>query len=251
MRVLLILLSKELKSIFWSPVAYVVLTIFLLIGGVCFHYAVETISLEVKDFTVLQAFFLFGLFWFGFLPIFPLLTMRLFSEEFKLGTMETLLTAPVRDWQVVVAKFLSAVCFYLLLILPLFSYFYIFFWVTGQRAVDSDAAYGGTVLILLLCGMFYISLGCLASALTRNQIVAAIMGFAMICAFFFAGFFAHFSPQISANHRDLISYFSTIDHVWEFSRGIFDTRPLVFYLTATFFVLALTLHAFQYRKWRS
>lgn len=251
MRVLLILLSKELKSIFWSPVAYAVLTIFLLIGGVSFHYAVETLNLQASEFTVLQAFFLFGLFWFAFLPVFPLLTMRLFSEEYKLGTMETLLTAPVRDWQVVAAKFLSAVGFYLLLCLPLFSYFYIFQWVTGQRAVDTNAAYLGTLLIMFLCGMFYISLGCLASALTRNQIVAAILGFALICAFFFSGFFAHMSMQISARHRDFIAYFSTIDHIFEFSRGIFDTRPLVFYTTATLFVLFLTLHVFQYRKWRS
>src|SRR4051812_5964457 len=121
MRVLFILLSKELKSIFWSPVAYAVLTVFLLIGGVAFHTSVQSLSLEAKsEFSVLQAFFLFGLFWFAFLPIFPLLTMRLFSEEYKLGTMETLLTAPVRDWQVVIAKFLSAVGFYLMLTLPLF-----------------------------------------------------------------------------------------------------------------------------------
>lgn len=251
MRVLFILLSKELKSIFWSPVAYAVLTIFLLIGGVAFYYAVETLSLEPSEFSVLQAFFLFGLFWFAFLPVFPLITMRLFSEEYKLGTMETLLTAPVRDWQVVAAKFLSAMGFYLLLILPLFSYFHIFYWISGQRAVDSNAAYLGTVLVMTLCGMFYISLGCLASALTRNQIVAAILGFAMICAFFFSGFFAHYSMQISSRHRDVIAYFSTIDHIYEFSRGMFDTRPLVFYLSATIFTLALTLHVFQYRKWRS
>jgi ABC-2 type transport system permease protein len=224
MRVLLILLSKELKSIFWSPVAYAVLTIFLLIGGAAFNGAVAFLSVEPSETTVLQAFFLFGLFWFAFLPVFPLLTMRLFSEEYKLGTMETLLTAPVRDWQVVAAKFLSAVGFYLLLILPLFAYFYIFYWVTGQRAVDSNAAYLGTFLILMLCGMFYIALGCLASALTRNQIVAAILGFALVAAFFFCGLYAHISVEISSR---------------------------VFYLSSTIFVLGLTLHVFQYRKWRS
>ena len=88
--------------------------------------------------------------------------MRLFSEEFKLGTIEPLMTAPVRDWQVVLAKFFGALVFYLVLWIPTVLYFLIFQYITGQTAAGSTGAYWGSYLMLLLLGMFYISIGCFA-----------------------------------------------------------------------------------------
>ena len=110
--------------------------------------------------------------------------MRLFAEEFKLGTIEPLMTAPVRDWQVVLAKFFGALVFYVVLWIPTLLYFVIFLKVTHQPAANSTGAYVGSYLMLLLLGMFYLSIGCLASVLTRNQIVAAIISFCAITLLF-------------------------------------------------------------------
>src|SRR6266513_818062 len=110
MRKFYTLLSREVSSYFYSPIAYIVLVFFL----------------------------------FAFVLIFPLITMRLFAEEFKLGTIEPLMTAPVRDWQVVLAKFFGAVVFYLVLWVPTILYFLIFRYITGHTAAWSSGAYLGS-----------------------------------------------------------------------------------------------------------
>jgi ABC-2 type transport system permease protein len=183
--------------------------------------------------------------------IFPLLTMRLFSEEYKIGTIETLMTAPVRDGQVVIAKFFGSLVFYFVLWVPSVLYFIIFRWVTGQNAADSLGSYFGAYSMLILVGMFYLSIGCLASALTKNQIVAATIAFALISLMFFLSLLSFLFLKASSTLRELTYYFSTIEHMGEFSRGLFDTRPIMFYLSMTLFTLFLTCHVFQYRRWRN
>jgi len=176
--------------------------------------------------------------------------MRLFAEEFKLGTIEPLMTAPVRDWQVVLAKFFGAFVFYIVLWIPTLLFFVIFQRMTGQSAANSPGAFWGSYLMMLLLGMFYISIGCFASVLTRNQIIAAVISFCAITLLFFLGLVQFLILDVTANTRDLLGYFSAIDHMGTFSRGIFDTRPIVLYLSMTILMLALTHQAFQTRKWR-
>src|SRR5437588_11311848 len=119
-------------------------------------------------YSVQEAFFNSVFFWFAFVLIFPLITMRLFAEEFKLGTIEPLMTAPVRDWQVVLSKFFGALVFYIVLWIPTTLYFLFFQKITHQPAANSPGAYFGAYFMLLLLGSFYLSVGCLASVLTKN-----------------------------------------------------------------------------------
>ena len=111
MRKFLILLSREIKSYFYSPIAYVVLCFFLLLTGFTFYIGVTFLNHGSTEVTVVESFFNTVPFWFGFVLIFPLITMRLFAEEFKLQTIEPLMTAPVTDVQVVLSKFCGAVFF--------------------------------------------------------------------------------------------------------------------------------------------
>jgi ABC-2 type transport system permease protein len=104
--------------------------------------------------------------------------------------------------------------------------------------------------MLLLFGMFYLSVGCLASVLTKNQIVAAIISFCAITLLFFLGLVQFIMTEVSSGTRDLLGYFSALDHMGTFSRGIIDTRPIVLYVSMTIVMLALTHQAFQSRKWR-
>src|SRR5205814_5314342 len=177
MRKFYALLSREVRSYFHSPIAYIVLIFFLLISGVDFYFQISFMNQRQVQYTVQEAFFNSVFFWFAFVLIFPLLTMRLFAEEFKLGTIEPLMTAPVRDWQVMLAKFFGALVFYVILWPPTLLYFWVFQAITHQPAANSIGAYLGAYLMLLLLGMFYLSVGCLASVLTKNQIVAAIISF--------------------------------------------------------------------------
>ena len=150
--------------------------------------------------------------------------MRLFSEEFKLGTIEPLMTAPVRDWQVVLAKFFGALVFYIVLWIPTLLYFAIFQVVTKQPAANSTGAYLGAYLMLLLLGMFYISIGCLASVLTKNQIVAAIISFCAITLHFFSGLALVHPAARSARRRGSCSATSRPSSRWARSRAVRSIR---------------------------
>jgi ABC-2 type transport system permease protein len=250
MRRFLVLLSRELKNFFYSPVAYVVMFFFLLAIGLSFYISISLLNRGAQDVSVVEAFFNTVPFWMAFLFVFPLITMRVFSEEFKMGTIEPLMTAPVRDWQVVLSKFFAVLGFYVILWLPSAAYFAVFEWITHYPAAQSRAAYGGTCLLLLLMGMFYISVGCFASVLTRNQIVAAVISFSANIILLFTGLLSYFVLHVTPAMRDFVGYFSAIEHMSVFSKGIIDTRPIVFYCTMTILMLAITHQVFQSRKWR-
>jgi ABC-2 type transport system permease protein len=244
------LLGREIKSFFYSPIAYVVMCFFLFLTGFAFYIGIAILNRGPSDVTVVQAFFNTILFWIAYLLIFPLITMRTFSEEFKLGTIESLMTAPVSDWQVVITKWLGCLIFYIILWMPTAIYFFVFTWATKSEAAHAQGAYFGSYLLLLLMGMFYTSVGCFASVLTKNQIVAAIISLVMILFLLFAGLLQYVMLDVSGEMRDIFGYFSAIEHMETFSNGIIDTRPIVWYLTMTTLMLVLTYHVFQTRKWK-
>jgi ABC-2 type transport system permease protein len=250
MRKFFTLLSREIRSYFYSPIAYIVLVFFLVVSGVDFYFQISFMNQRPVSYTVQEAFFNSIFFWFAFVLIFPLITMRLFAEEFKLGTIEPLMTAPVRDWQVVLSKFFGALFFYIVLWIPTTLYFAIFQAITHQAAANSTGAYLGAYLMLLLLGMFYLSVGCFASVLTKNQIIAAIISFCAITLLFFLGLISFILLEVSSNTRQLLGYFSAIEQMVALSRGEIDTRPMVLYLSMTVVMLTLTYQAFQSRKWR-
>src|SRR6202163_2213028 len=137
MRKFYTLFWREVSGYFYSPIAYIVLVFFLLVTGVDFYFQISFMNQRPVQYSVEEAFFNSVFFWFAFVLIFPLITMRLFAEEFKLGTIEPLMTAPVRDWQVVLAKYTGALVFYIILWLPTLLYFLFFQKVTGQPAANS------------------------------------------------------------------------------------------------------------------
>ena len=246
----LVLFKREVGSIFCSPIAYVVLFFFLLVTGFNFDLTVSLLTRGPTEVSLLEAFFNSVLFWITFLLIFPLITMRSFSEEFRLGTIETLMTAPVRDWQVVLSKYCACVLFYLVLWAPSILYFRVFEVTAKSPAAHSMGAYGGAYLMLVLIGLFYIAIGCFTSVITRNQIIAAVICFSAVMLLLFLGLLSFITLNVTPELRDFLAYFSAIEHMSEFSKGIFDSRPIVFYLSMTLFFLVLTHHVFQSRKWK-
>lgn len=247
----LTLLNREVKSYFYSPTAYIVLFFFLLLTGFNFYMDITLLSRGPTEVTIVEGFFNSVPFWIGFILIFPPITMRAFSEEFKLGTIDMLMTAPVRDWQVIFSKFFGALVFYIVLWIPSLLYFLFFERITQIPAAHGAGAYWGSYLFLLLAGMLFIAIGCLASVVTQNQVVAAVIAFCLLTLFFFGGLLTFFTPNASPLFRELVSYGSTLEHMSEFSRGVIDSRRVVFYLSATVFTLVLTHQIFLFRRWRA
>jgi len=251
MRVFWTLWKREVASAFQTPMAWIILVFLLLVTGFNFYAGVTVLNHGPTEVTVVESFFNTIFFWFAFLLLFPLLTMRLYSEEYRSGTVEPLMTAPVRDSQVVLAKFFGVLFLYCVLWLPTSLYFLIFWWQTRLHAAGAIGAYFGSYLLILLMGMFYLSLGCLCSSLSRHQITAAVMTFCVVSLFFFTGLLSYLSGHVSTVLQGITLTFSPIDQMTQFSRGIFDTRPVIWYLVMTGLCLFLTLHSFQSRRWRS
>lgn len=194
----------------------------------------------------MQIYFYIFHFWFLLIILVPILTMRLFSEEFKTGTIEMLLTAPVKDGDVILAKFFGVLFFYLLLWIPSLLGLAIFQLVTHQAVPVAWIPLGFSYLMVTLVGMLYLSIGLFASVLTRNQAVAAMISFTMIALLFFAGFLSYLVRD--PGWREVLNYIFTLEQMRSFSAGLFDSRPVVFYLSGTAFFLILTRQVMTGRR---
>lgn len=250
MRTFLILFAKELRSFFLSPLAYVVIALFTLLNGWVFVSLVKAMQLQVSSRSLIFNMFSSGWFWMGFFILFPLITMRLFAEERKMGTIEGLLTAPVRTIEVVLAKYCATVVVYLVIVLPLFLFFPIFQIVSGEQAAFSPGALWGSALGLLLIGIFNVAIGTLASSLTTNQLIAAMLTFVLVMMHYFLGFLQNFGVMPNSVWAEGLSYFSTTEHMNSLTEGLIDSRPIVYYVTASIALLAVTYHVLESRKWR-
>ena len=223
MQNLLALTQRELKAFWYSPVAYAVGAVFLFLQGLIFGLLIMALSDPRIDPSWTMAQFFFSgtfFFWFFVLIVPPLLTMRTFSEEKRTGSIELLLTAPVTDAQVVLAKFLGAWLAYC----SLWAFTLIFFialrWLTPFDWGPVLAGYLGTGLL----GAILISAGVFASSLTRNQVIAALCAFGATLALFTVGILDVFVHDPEAGK--IIRYLSLMEHLRDFSKGILDTRPV-------------------------
>jgi ABC-2 type transport system permease protein len=250
MRIFRILLMKELKGYFLTPFGWVVLGFVTVMQGVSLSTAMKGFrDSPVKDSLVYVTFHT-PVFWFYFLFIFPLITMRLFAEEERSGTLETLLTAPVRTWQVVLSKYGAAMVFYSILWLPCLVQFKLFEWFTDLPPAWTPGAMLGTFAILMLMGAAFTAIGCLASALTSSQIVAGILTIGILVIQYFMGFVTVIWGESFAG-APLFHHISAQQHLHYFASGLLDTRPLVYHLGIAVFVLGLTYHVVDYRRWRN
>ncbi|MBU1693366.1 MAG: ABC transporter permease [Verrucomicrobia bacterium] len=248
MKTFLTLWRKELAAYFLSPIAYVVMIFFLVVFGFSFWLLVSVLVQGPAGVSVMQELFGSLFFWITLLVAAPVLTMRLFTEEKTSGTLETLMTAPVTDTEVVLAKYFGALGFYLILWLPTVAYAVVLRAFSPLTAsVDLGPMLGG-YLGALLVGAFYLSVGVFCSSLASNQIMAAISCFAGIGVVFFAGFMAFLARSDAA--RDAFAYISSVSHMLDFARGLVDTRPIILYVTLTAFMLFAAVKVIESRRWK-
>jgi len=238
MREMLYIAGKELRSYFVSPVAYIVAAFWLIATGFFFFVSV-TLGREASLRNV------FGVVLILLLLIAPALTMRLLAEESRTGTLELLLTAPVRDWAVVLGKFLGALGLYAVMIG--LTLFYPILLVLYNGNPDWGPIWSG-YLGLLLLGMLFLSIGLFASALTSNMMVSAVIAFVLLLLLFVI---SQLSQNIGAGLGDLLTKISVSDRFDPFERGVIDLRDIVFYVSASALVLFLTIQVLEARRYRA
>jgi ABC-2 type transport system permease protein len=237
------IIAREWRAYFFSPLAYVILAAFLLMNGVIFGAIVAYLNdPSAPKGQALTLLFTNTYFWLFLLFVVPIIAMRLFPEERKSGTIEVLLTSPVSEGTVVLGKFIGALGFFLTLWLPTLAYILI---LRAQTPIDIGPVVAGYLAITLI-GSYFLSVGTFASVLTKNQIVAAILAFAMLIPIFSAGLLEGMvtDPKL----RNAVGYFNLWDHMEEFSRGVVDTRRIVYYVSATVFFLFLTTVTLSAKK---
>lgn len=247
--------KKELRLYFTSPVAWVVITIFLLIGGYFFYsiFAFFTLAsmqsamnpamgrdLNVTDSVMRPLFSNISVI---LLLLMPLVTMRLFAEERRSGTIELLLTYPVRDGAVLAAKYLAALALYAIMIGLTALYPGIVMYFARLEWGPVLTGYLG----LLLMGAAFIAVGVFASSLTENQIVAAIVTFGVLLIFWILGWSADYAGGTTGR---VLQFLSILEHNESFSRGVLDTKDILYYLNFTVLALFLTLRSLEARRWR-
>jgi len=243
------ILHRELLSYFLSPIAYVVLVGFLVCNGIVFVLIMQSLSGPGAPHGAAMQLQFGGTIFYWILVIFavPVLTMRTLAEERRSGTIETLMTAPVSDGQVVVAKYLGALVFYMVLWMPTALYVGLLHYLAppggGPEIGPVLAGYAGTFLI----GSMFIGLGILTSALSRNQIVAAILAFTVCLALFVIGIFEFFAGP---EYKPVLNFFNLWDHMQEFGKGIVDTRRIIYYVSGTFLALYAATKVVESRKWQ-
>lgn len=255
MRQIIAVFKKELLVAFLSPIFYAATFIFLLISGYFFYsntayfnlISLQAASnpmlserLNLSDMVVQPFFSDFSII---LLLMLPLITMRLYSEERKMGTIELLFTYPISDFATLTGKFTAAMAVLLIMLAGTVPYLIILEWF---GTLEWGFVFSGYLGILLLGGA-YIALGIFTSSLTENQLVAAVLSFgALLLIWVFSWSKAVAGPLLGG----FLTYISIITHLDSFTRGLIDTRDVIFYLSFIFFWLFLTLRFLNSRYWR-
>lgn len=250
MRGVLTVARREIFAFFVSPVAYVVLTAWLVFFGAVFYVLAMLFASQPPGAgaNLLEAFF--GgttLFYLALLIFPPLLTMRLLAEERASGTIEALMTAPIGELQIVLGKYLAALFFWVVLWLPTLMYVWLAAG-TGKDVVDLGAI-GATYLGLFCIGVFYMAVGLLMSALSPNQIVAAVLTFLVLGGLFVIGLAGY--ATLDDEKRAVFEYVGMWTQMAAFAKGIVDTRYLVYDFSLAIVALFLCVGVLQANRWQA
>jgi ABC-2 type transport system permease protein len=247
--------QKELKSYFASPIAYAVMAIFgLIFGWVFFNASRDFVRFSLQsqmtgqsgpmnvNEQIIRPLLGFastiGLF------LIPMLTMRLFAEEKRTGTIELLLTSPVKDMEIILGKWLGALLLYVCVLgMSMLNIALLFAW--GKPDLKPVLV---SYLGLVLQGGCLLALGALISTMTKNQIIAGIATFFLSLLLWLLSWFTAYDSAITAQ---VVNYLSIVTHFENFGKGVLDSKDVVFYLSMIFFALFLTSRSLESARWRA
>lgn len=239
MKATLTLMRRELASLFYSPIGYVVLALFALGSSLVFYIGFAPGNHATMRITYS------GVVWL-LIFIAPAISMRLVSEEFSRGTIERLMTSPINDLQIILGKWLAAMLFFGVLLLPLVVQIIIL-----ELAADPDLGPVFTGLLgLLLVGCLYLAIGVFASAATENQIIAFLLTVFVICSLTFLLYFLPSAAFIPPSVRSAMFYANVNRQFEDFNKGLIDLRNFVYFASMTALFLFLAVKLLESRRWR-
>ncbi len=228
--------KKELKSFFTSPMAYIFLIVFALINGYFFN--IQFFLINESDMRVL-----FNIVPLVYLFFIPAVSMGLISREKNIGTIEIISTLPIDEKDIVIGKYLAGLSLILIgLCVTLIHYINLIF--VGSN-IDHGAVFTGYLGLVLLGGV-YTAIGLFASSLTENQVIAFIIGIGLVLVFFMMDKLLFFFPS---SMTGIIQYLSTDFHLSNMSRGVLDTRNIIYFGSVIGFFLTITTRVLESRKW--
>jgi len=238
---ILVIAKRELDSYFVSPIAYVAISVYLVIAG--FFFWLE-INFEAQNGAAPSMESQFGTMVFLLLIFAPPLTMRLLAEEQRMGTLELLLTSPVRDWEVVLGKFLASLGVLLLTIVITFAYALILRAYGNADLGPMATGYLG----LFLAGSALLSIGILASSMTQNQVIAAVLSVAIILVLWVISAVGQLMRSLAATQ--VLNQLGFFEHTTNFWRGVIDTNDMVYFVSLMALMLFIATRILETRRWR-
>ena len=254
MRNIIAIADKELRSYFASPIAYIIIGLFSLLFGWFFYMYLMLFVQQSEQMmqmggggaaNINQSMIRGVLLNSAVIILFvmPMITMRTYSEEKRSGTIELLLTSPITDLQIILGKFFGALGLYVAMLFVTMLYMGILFYYGNPEWRPIATGYLG----LLLMGSCFISAGLLISSVTKNQIVAGVITFAVFLMLWVINWIGESSGPTT---RALVSYLSITEHFDDFARGILDTKHIIYYLSFITFGLFLTAKSVDSERWR-
>ncbi len=238
------LIFKEIRTLLSSLIAYITISAFLLVTGLLLF--VSSSDYNIFDSGIASLYPFFSLAPMVFLLLIPALTMRSFSEEKSNGTLELLLTKPIGEFKIILAKFIAVLLVVLLSILPTLMYYFAIKALLADNNFIDFGELQGAYLGLFLMGASYCAIGIFASSLTKNQVVAFILS-AGICLFFYIGFEG--LGMLFSSDESFVTELGINYHYNSMSRGLLDTRDLVYFLSLISFFLILNRIKLASRNW--
>lgn len=239
------LFLKEVNSFLNSLIAYIVLIVFLIGVGLLVWVFPETSVLEY-GYADLETLFSFGPYVFLFLL--PAITMRMFAEEKKAGTLELLYTRPLTDWQIILGKYFSSLFLLLLALLPTLIYYYSLSNLGNPPGNIDTAAVAGSYLGLFLLGAVFAAVGVFASSITENQIVSFLIAL-FLCFILYYGFNSLATLDVLSGKGYIIQQLGILYHYNALSKGLIDSRNVVYFISVIVTMLMLTKLVLSSRKW--
>ncbi|MEH0157909.1 gliding motility-associated ABC transporter permease subunit GldF [Limibacter armeniacum] len=238
-------LLKEVNSFLSSLAGYIVILVFLIVSGL-FSWVFPNTSIPAGGFANLQP--LFSLAPYIFMFLIPAITMRSISEEKRTGTLELLLTRPLSDLQIITGKYLACLVLVIVSLIPTFIYYYSVYQLgTPQGNIDTAAVIGSYIGLFFL-GATFTAIGILASSLTDNQIVAFIISL-FFCFLLYDGFTLLASVNVWADYSYILSKWGIDYHYRSVSKGLIDSRNVLYFLSIITIMLSLAKLALNSRKW--
>ena len=242
---MLAIYKRELSSFFASIIGYIVILVFLIVTGLILWVFPGTLNILEYRYANINGLFMIAPFVFLFLI--PAVTMRSFADEKRSGTFELISTKPMSALQIVLGKFFADCTIVLLALLPtVIFYFTVYSLGSPVGNIDSGAVWGSYAGLFLL-GMSFVAIGVFSSSLTDNQIVAFVIS-ALICAFMYIGFELIYSMRIFGDMSLFVKALGMQAHFASLSRGVIDTRDLVYFLSIIFVFILFTKVSIERRK---